>query len=348
MGKKSCIFLILSGLCVFNFIGLFAQEAPKPITAELVEKQLAKAEKDFQMALKMFDPWYAGPLLAGSAHILDAGKAGIQPYFFYTDNYAQYDRHGKSHKIPHLHQINPVFNLQVGIYDKRIDGMITCQAMYNKRQGLSSMNYMDTTLFLRYGIVPESKYYPAVLIAVRESFPTGKYNRLSAHKNGVDATGNGSYQTSVILNFGKVIWWVWTHPLSVRLSNIYTFYSSHVPVKSFNAYGGGYGTRGKVHLGNAISSDFGLEYSFTKHWVFALDMLYSFTEKATFRGALGSTASGQTASVGSPFNDQLSLAPALEYNPTADLGVIAGVWFSVWGRNSSNFVSAVASVTYTF
>jgi hypothetical protein len=79
-----------------------------------------------------------------------------------------------------------------------------------------------------------------------------------------------------------------------------------------------------------------------------MDIAYTYSAKTTFTGSPGTTALGTPASVGGPFNEQLSLAPALEYNPNGNLGFIAGCWFSVWGKNSLDFVSGVASVTWTF
>ncbi len=328
---------------------LSAEEAALPVTHERVERQLEKAEKDFQDAQKMFDPWYAGPLLSGGAHILEAGQVNIQPYFYYFDNYAHFDRHGKSHDDPHiLQQVNPVAILQFGVFDKKIDSVVTVQALYNKLQHHSIMNITDTSIALRWGVFPETSYYPAVLFAVKESFPTGKYNHLSPHKNGIDGTGSGSYKTSLVLNFSKIIWWVWPkHPMNFRLSNSYTF-SSKVSVKNFNAYGGGFGTRGKVDPGDQFSTDFGYEFSVTQRWVLALDVAYTFSLKTTFSGRQGVDGDGLPAIVGAPFNDQLSLAPAVEYNLSPDLGFIGGVWFPVWGRNSANFISGIISVTYTF
>ena len=82
--------------------------------------------------------------------------------------------------------------------------------------------------------------------------------------------------------------------------------------------------------------------------MFALDAVYNYAAKTTFAGDAGKDSTGLEALNGGPFNDNLSLAPAIEYNFTPDLGLLAGVWFSVWGRNSLDFVSGVVSVTLGF
>ena len=114
-----------------------------------------------------------------------------------------------------------------------------------------------------------------------------------------------------------------------------------VHVHGLNSYGGGPGTHGKVRRGHAYSFDFGYEFSFTQRWVLALDVVYNYAQKTRFSGRA-------TAPVGGPFSDQLSLAPAIEYNVNENLGFLGGVWFTVWGRNSLNFLSGIFSFTYTF
>jgi len=193
----------------------------------------------------------------------------------------------------------------------------------------------------------EGPYRPALLFGVKETFPSGRYQKLNPKKGGTDATGAGSYNTTLSFNISKVLWWVSLHPMNFRVSLNYSL-PALVGVKGYNAYGGGTGTDGRVHPGNSFQGDFGYEYSFTQKWVAALDIVYVYNGKTTFSGKTGFSAPGVPAAVGGPFNDQLSLAPALEYNPNENLSILVGTWFSVWGRNSFNFASAVFTVEYTF
>jgi hypothetical protein len=319
-------------------------ETPPP--PEVVEAQLRDAQAEFDEAKKMFNPWYAGPLLTPGAHILPPGNVNVQPYLFYTSNYGRFDKHGHSHKISKLRTINPQLPLLFGVLPW-MHLSFNAQGVWNKQSGHSSGYWGDTSLGLGFGLLTEKPYRPAVLFGIKESFPTGRYKHLNRKKNGVDATGSGAYQTTFSLNTSKVVWWVTLHPMNIRLSLNYTL-PSRALVKGFNAYGGGKGTHGKVHLGNTFQADFGYEYSFTQRWVAALDVVYSYSSKTTFSGRRGFSSPGVRANVGGPFNDQLSLAPALEYNPNPNLSFLAGVWFTVWGRNSLNFVSGVVSASYTF
>ncbi len=333
-------------LALVSSFSLFAASPQNPPSPEIVEEQLEDAEAEFQRAKKMFNPWYTGPLLAPSAHILPPGMFVIEPYFFITKNYAQFDEQGHAHRIPHLNQLNPLFIMQIGILNW-MDAVISTQGLRNQQSGHSSTNWGDSSASLGFGLLSEGPYRPALLLSVKESLPTGKYQHLNPKKNGVDATGSGAYQTTLGLNISKLIWWVATHPMVFRLAQSWSL-PAMVSVKELNSYGGGEDTHGKVRLGHSYSVDLGYEFSFTQRWVLALDFVYAYSQKTTFSGHKGYSAAGTPNVIGGPFRDEISLAPALEYNVNEYLGFIGGVWFSVWGRNSLDFVSGVFSFDYAF
>jgi hypothetical protein len=320
------------------------EEAPLP--PEVIEKQLTDAEKEFDEAKKMFNPWYAGPLLTPSAHIIGPQLYNIQPYAFFTNDYAVYDSHGHSHDIPHRHQISVPLYLQYGIVN-RLEALLLVKGIHNRQGGHSATNWGDTAFALGFAILKEAPYQPAIAVYLKETFPTGRYQKLNRKKDGVDGMGAGSYQTTLSLDFSKVIWWWTKHPMATRLSLNYTL-AAPVHVRGFNTYGGVRKTHGTIGVVNTFEGDFGYEFSFTQRWVVALDVVYTYSSKSKFSGHRGRDAAGAHALVGGPFNDQLSLAPALEYNPNANLGFLAGVWFPVWGRNSTKFFSEIISLTYTW
>jgi len=339
-------YLLLGSLLTLSLFGDDLPENNPPPPPEVIEQQLNEAEKEFEIAQKMFNPWYAGPLLTPSAHILPPGRVNVQPYLFYTNNYARFDEHGHSHKIPHLHTINPTVPILFGVLPW-LNISANVQGVWNQARKQYTGFWGDSSVGLGFGLLKEGLYRPALLFGVKETFPTGRYQKLNPKKNGTDATGGGSYKTTLSLNLSKILWWLALHPMNFRVSLNYSL-PSLVTVRGFNAYGGGYRTDGRVHPGNTFQGDLGYEFSFTQKWVAALDIVYVYNQKTTFSGKPGFTTSGAPATVGGPFSDQLSLAPALEYNPSANVSVIVGAWFSVWGRNSLNFASAVFSFSYTF
>lgn len=327
---------------------LFSQEPtendiPPP---EVIEEQLEDAEQLFNEAKKMFNPWYSGPLLTGSAHTLDPGLYNGQAYLFVNDFYGNYDRNRNLQSQPDLVQTNPVYLGQTGIV-KGLDVSLTLQGFYNRQSGEGGGGFGDLSLAFGIALLHETPWIPAVKIGLGETFPTGKYQKLNPEKNGIDAIGAGTYLTTFTLNASKVVWWWLLHPISLRLSFNYKV-PTKVSVKDFNAYGGGFGTDGKVRPGQTFVGDFALEYSFTKFWAFACDLVYQYSGRTKFFGNRGVDETGGVASVSTPTNDQLSLAPAIEYNPYSTLGFIGGVWFTVYGRNSSAFISGVVSYYQVF
>lgn len=340
--KKSWLLGTLLGLSLFAD-DLLENNPPPP---EVVAKQVVDAETEFEVAKKMFNPWYAGPLLTPSAHILPPGHVNIQPYLFYINNYAKFDEHGHSHKLSNTHTFNTPVPGLIGILPW-MHLSFNFQGVWNQAKKQYSGFWGDSSVGLGFGLLKEEPYCPALLFAVKETFPSGRYQKLNPKKGGTDATGAGSYNTTLSLNISKVVWWISLHPMNFRASFNYSL-PALVSVKGYNAYGGGTGTKGRVHPGNQFQADFGYEYSFTQNWVAALDIAYVYNRKTTFSGHSGFTTPGVPATVGGPFNDQLSLAPALEYNPNENLNYLVGAWFSVWGRNALNFAAAVLTIEYTF
>lgn len=334
---------------------LFAHTADMPPSQHLpdhppplktVDEQLEQAQKDFDTARKMFNPWYAGPLLTPSAHNVPPGKFVVQPYLFIKNTFANFNGNRKSVNIKDIWTVNPLCLLQMGWFSW-LDFTFTAQGVYNTQSGKDFFHWGDTSLAWGIQLLKEQPYRPAIRLSIGESLPTGRYEKLNPAKNGVDVTGSGAYTTTVSLNFSKVFWWVLDHPFNWRLSLNYSIPTS-VQVDRYNTYGGGIGTSGRVHPGNGIAIDTSIELSFTQKWVLAVDLAYTYASHTTFSGRRGTTPAGGVASVGGPSNDNLSCAPALEYNPSDHLGFLAGVWFAITGRNSSDFVTGVLTMYYAW
>ncbi|MCB1083055.1 MAG: transporter [Simkania sp.] len=317
---------------------------PSPSDIPKIEQELAQAQKDFEIAKKMFNPYYAGPLLTPSAHNVPPGHFNIQPYIFFTCTFAEFNNNRRSVNITDNWQLKGSFIFQMGLFNW-LDFTATFNGQENWQGNQSSGNWGDTQVEFGIQLMREQPYRPALRLTITENIPTGKYEKLNPAKAGIQATGSGSYSTTLSFNITKVIWWVSTHPFSFRASFNYTI-PTLVYVQGFNAYGGGFGTHGKVRPGNSIAIDTSIELSFTQHWVLAIDLVYTYQNHSTFSGHKGRTATGAVASVGGPSNDSLSCAPAIEYNPTENMGFLAGAWFSITGRNSGDFIAAVLTMTY--
>lgn len=323
---------------------LFADEqveSPQQIQAELDD-----AQAQFDRAVKLFNPWYTGPLITPSASMMPPGVVNFQPYLNVQTNYAQFNEDRRSVDTPKTVQLQSQNIFQTGLTDW-MDCLFVFQGQENWLQDKNGGGYGDTQMGLGWQILSQGLYRPKIKVTIKETFPTGRYKRLSPTGLGLDGVGAGTYATQFCLAFGKLFLWDTLHPINTRLFFGYTV-NTTVHVAGLNAYGGGTGAIGKVRPGNSFSTDLGIEWSASQAWVLALDIVYSCANRTKFHGNPGVTAAGLPAAVGSGSNDNLSLAPAFEYNWNSNLGVVCGAWFSVYGRNSTNFATGQFSVCWTF
>ncbi len=336
MKKKILLFLIV--VCPIW--------AKSPQTPAQIRQKLSSAQQQLNVAKEMFNPHYAGPLLTGSANNTPVGEYIVQGYVFSTLTYAVFNNSRHSKSIKNIFTLNPQFLFMTGITDW-LDFEIAPQLISNFRGNESSTNIGDLPVEFGIQVQDETPHLPAIRIALTETFPLGKYQKLNPDKNGTDISGSGFYETTLSLNFSKIFWYFNLHPIDLRASFNYTYQiPSHI--EGFTTYGGGFGTSGKVYSGGNFTAFGAIEYSLTQDWVFALDAVYEFQAAIRFSGKKGTLKDGIPAPVGLPSRDLFSLAPAIEYNPKANMNFLAGFWFPVTGRNSLNFISLVVSMAYSW
>ena len=183
---------------------------------------------------------------------------------------------------------------------------------------------------------------PDLMLSIAGIFPSGNFDHLNPNRDGTDTTGVGSYQAYLNANFQKLWKLENGHFLRGRLSFSYTI-SSDVKLKGFSYYGGAADTDGTLDLGNDFSTILSFEYTLTQNWVTAVDFVYGSSAANAFRSNPGTAPEGTPADLSAPSGSQISIAPAIEYNSSEDVGIIVGVWFSLAGRNDDDFVSGVAA-----
>jgi len=296
-------------------------------------------------------PWLTGPLLTPNAHAIPFGHMNIEPYFYANTAYGKYDYHWRSHSVPHnFYNYNVAIPTQIG-FAPRMDIQVVPQFSYNHTHGTSPSpssasdwvwNDMPIALDLQIVYDDQKNWYPAVKLSFLANIPFGKYRHLNPKKLGTDVGGSGSWLPGFSVNMSRLIHFKGTHFLATRWFGAYVIPNS-VIVSDFNAYGGGFGTRGTVYPGATISAGFGLEYTLSQTWALAFDALYSHSNKTRFKGNAGTT-DGVPNSIGGPSSEHFSIAPAIEYNWSENYGVIAGAWFSLAGRNASEFANGVIAL----
>lgn len=326
------------------------------------KKQPTEEEKRFLEASERFDPWYSGPLITGGPSNLAAGVYSITPYeFLFTTNYALWDENRRTQNMTDRFVFSGSTTFQAGITNW-LDTTLILQGAANWQGNKSSGGFGDMTVGIGIQILSEGLYQPAIRFVFNETFPTGKYQHLRGRLEGLDATGLGSYQSQFGLRIGKLILWDTQHPIYLRGAYSISVLTD-VHVKGFNSYGGGKKTNGTVRPGYAQQANAAIEWSLTQNWALALDLVYNWSARTTFKGFPGVSETtfdnggdpidsirfeGEAPSVGVGSNDQFSLAPAIEFIPTASVNFLLGVWFNVYGRNVPQFVAVGTNMSYTF
>ncbi|MGE0670345.1 MAG: hypothetical protein AB7H48_06560 [Parachlamydiales bacterium] len=282
-------------------------------------------------------PWFTGPLLAPSGHVVPAGHWNVEPYLFVTTNFGHYGPNWHTTSIPKFYNVNVQIPIQYGPVNP-IDVEIVPQFSWNHTDGASEWVINDLPLVIDIQLLYDKpgKWWPAIKLTVKANAPIGKYQKLDAHKLGTDVGGAGTWNETIALVFSRLFHISGVHYYTPRLYFGYTV-PNPVHVKNLNAYGGAKGTHGKVYPGNTFVTILGMELSLTPNWALACDFQYVHENKTRFSGKA-------TAPVGGPSNEQFSVAPAFEYNWNANVGIIAGAWFSFAGRNAAEFASGVIAV----
>lgn len=293
-------------------------------------------------------PWLTGPLLSPSAVTIPEGHANYEPYVFVNENVAYWNNHWKLQGAPKTDNVNVQVSLQFGL-TSWMDFSITPQGFYNQKNGSSNCCFGDLPVALGFQLCKEGKrwYEPAVKISFSEIFPTGQHDKANPDYNGTDLAGGGSFQTGMTICIAKLFRFCGPHFLATRLS-LRTVVPASLRVSGFNSYGGGYDTLGRVQPGVSVLAIFGFEYTLDKHWALALDIQNVFTQKTAFWGKEGTTTKNGSipAKTGAPPADVFSLAPAIEYNFNENIGLIAGAWVAVYGRNATEFVSTIVALNW--
>ena len=92
---------------------------------------------------------------------------------------------------------------------------------------------------------------------------------------------------------------------------------------------------GSVKPGVSLQTGIGTSYALTQRWVLALDFLQKYGRGFRTTGVdVGGGVSSRRVSTAST-----AIAPAVEYNWSGSVGVIAGVAFTTAGRNTGAYVA---------
>lgn len=276
------------------------------------------------------DAWWTGPMLANSAHTMPQGHMLIESYLYDAIS-------GQANSV------NSLTYLLYGVTDRLTLGLVPT-AGYNSVRGgpdSSGVQLGDTQLRAQFGLtsLDAARGIPDLAIALIETVPTGRYDRLGTRRS--NGFGNGAYTTALAFYSQMVFWMPNGRLLRTRL-DLSQSISRQTSVEDESVYGTGMGFRGHARPGNAFSADAAFEYSLTRSWVLALDVIYNHGNEAIARG----TQNGQSIVLNSGTSDSLGFAPAVEYSWTPNIGVLAGVRIIPKGHNTPASVTPAIAINY--
>jgi hypothetical protein len=290
------------------------------------------AQSETPAAQSLDDAWWTGPMLANSAHTMPQGHMLIESYL--------YDAISGS-----TNSVNSLTYLLYGVTDRLTIGLVPTAGYNSVRGGADSSGVQlgDTQLRAQYGLtsLDAERGIPDLAIALIQTMPTGKYDRLGPRPN--NGFGNGATTTAIAF-YSQMVFWLPNGRLLRTRIDLSQSISRRTSVEDESIYGTGAGFRGHARPGNSFSADATFEYSLTRNWVLALDVIYNHGNAAIARG----TQDGKSIRLNSGTSDGIGFAPAIEFSWTPNIGVLAGVRIIPKGHNTSASVTPAVAINYVF
>ena len=145
--------------------------------------------------------------------------------------------------------------------------------MSGEGRGSSKVGVGDLTVQAQYGLTrfQEGSWIPTTAFVLQETLPTGKYDRLGDRP--ADGLGAGTYSTNLALYSQYFFWMPNGRILRTRFDVSYSI-SGSAGVRDVSVYGTEEGFRGRARPGNVTVVNAAGEYSVTRNWVLAMDVVY--------------------------------------------------------------------------
>ena len=258
---------------------------------------------------------WTGPMLASNAETLPKRHFYTEPYFY--DVIAGGDHHPGSSGF-----------YQYGLFDSLTVGLQPAIATDTNRLG-RGMAIGDFKLLSQLRLThftPEHRI-PTIAVVLNEVLPTGKDDHLGP---GQEGHGSGAFATEVGINAQHYFLLKNGRLLRARINVLKSFpHGAHVSDRS--VYGTRVGFSGHAKPGSKTTLIGAVEYSLTREWVLALDVIHESTARTMLEGRY---PTGLPVKQTFPSSRATGFAPAIEYNWSDRSGMLVGVWISSNGHNT--------------
>jgi hypothetical protein len=283
-------------------------------------------------------------MLANTAATASPGHVLIETYLYDVAGEGRFDSRGVRRSAAHSAGFGSQTYVVYGLADRAALGLIST-AGFNKVSGgpsSSGPGVGDSSLLAQYRLTQfrAGSWLPTTAINVQETLPTGRYDRLGDRPS--DGLGGGAYTTTLSF-YSQTYFWLPNGRILRMRFNLSQALSRSVNVEGVSVYGTGAGFHGYANPGSSFTSDASWEYSLTRRWVLASDVVYRHNGNTQLidriQHLLGSRLDSGTS-------DAFYVAPAIEYSWQSNLGVLLGVRLIAAGRNMANSVTPVVAINY--
>jgi len=234
-----------------------------------------------------YDPQYVTPLLSQPAIVMPIGHGQLRMHLYQTSNYGSYNDAYTFESLPLATTKEARTSLIYGITeDTEVQAVVTY--LHNKMEGRQAGNLGDTriTVATQLMLQNERTWPPNIKLALSQLFPTGRYDQLDLGLLATDATGQGSYLTTLAMNMEHVTGLGGQHYM-VEFATVGFTHASLVSLQGHSIYGGGPETRGSIFPGNSLFFNLALEYLPNQRWGFIMETYIYAQQASDFKGDRG-------------------------------------------------------------
>ncbi|MGA8142802.1 MAG: hypothetical protein WB987_02805 [Candidatus Acidiferrales bacterium] len=297
------------------------------------------------------DAWWTGPMLAPSAATLPRGHFLLEPYLYDVTTLGRLDHNGVRRSASRSDGFGSLTYALYGLADKLTVGLIPTAGFNEVSSGPSSsgVDMGDLTLQAQYRLAQfhAGSWIPTMSVAVQETLPTGRYDRLGNRPG--DALGSGAYTTTLAF-YSQTYFWLPNGRILRMRFNVAPAFSSNVNLEDSSVYGTESGFRGHTRPGNSVLVDASWEYSLTRNWVLALDATYRHEDNTHVSGfniqAPAGSQNPSSIQLNSGSSEAFGFAPAIEYSWKHNLGVLLGTRVIAAGRNTAATVTPAMAINF--
>jgi hypothetical protein len=268
---------------------------------------------------------WTGPMLASNAETLPHGHFYTEPYFY--DVIVGGDHHPGSSGF---YQYGLLDSLTVGVQPS----FATATNKLDRGMAIGDFKLLSQLRLTHF--TPEHRI-PTVAIVLNEVLPTGKDDHLSPKQEG---HGSGSFATEVGINVQQYFLLKNGRLLRARI-NVLERFPHGADVRDRSVYGTEPGFHGHASPGRTTTLIGAVEYSLTREWVLAFDVI---RESSGRTKLVGRYASGSSVKQTFPSSRSIGFAPAVEYNWSDRAGILFGLWVSPKGRNTPSSVTPAIAI----